>query len=63
MTMLELRLQFKAETGNYPLDDSLMHSDLDKIDATDMSYDETEVLMEYTNWLEDKLLTLKNEKL
>ena len=52
MTTVDLRLEYKNSTGTYPGNDEEKAYQNDFID-----------MMDYVKWLEEQLLTLKNEKL
>jgi hypothetical protein len=55
MTKTELRLEFKQETGNYPVKDydSSISENLEKYDGYK--------LINYINWLEEEHIQLRNQ--
>lgn len=56
MTEIELRLEYKKETGNKPVGIEPGFSLMGKI-----HFDNQEQLIDYINWLEGELLQLRNQ--
>lgn len=65
MNIIDVRLLYKAETGDYPfVDDPFVfpYPTTGKIQEEHIEYD-IDRTIDYINWLENKVVELKNEKL